>query len=107
MYVVTVNFSVHLSHLTEFMAAMRRNARDSLALEPGCLRFDVCDSGHEDGTVFLYEVYESREDFELHLAADHFLSFASVTSTWVREKQVVTYRLLSPIAPSTTDDYHG
>ncbi len=102
MYVVTVNFSIHLDHFTEFLAAMQRNASESLALEAGCLQFDVCDSGHEDGTVFLYEVYKSREDFELHLAADHFLNFASVTSAWVREKQVATYRLLSPLTPLTT-----
>lgn len=101
MYVVTVNFTIRLTHFTEFMAAMRTNARDSLELETGCLQFDICDSGHEDGTVFLYEVYKSREDFELHLAADHFLDFASVTSTWVCEKHVATYRLLSPLAPST------
>jgi quinol monooxygenase YgiN len=91
MYVVTVWFKIHASHHQAFMQAMQRNARTSLATEPGCRQFDVCVSDVADGGVFLYEVYDSEGDFKAHLAAPHFTQFNAQTAAWVIDKKVQVF----------------
>jgi (4S)-4-hydroxy-5-phosphonooxypentane-2,3-dione isomerase len=97
MHVITVLFNIHPVHHTEFMAAMIENAQTSLAAEPGCLVFDVCES-RADGTchVFLYEVYATPADFQLHLAAAHFHQFNTRTAAWVIDKTVSVFQRLLP-----------
>ena len=70
------------------MRAMRLNAKTSLAVEPGCRQFDVCESESPDRTVFLYEVYDSKDDFALHLQSTHFVQFSQLTEPWVSRKEV-------------------
>jgi (4S)-4-hydroxy-5-phosphonooxypentane-2,3-dione isomerase len=96
MYVVTVLFKIKPEHRAEFMADMLENARTSLAIEPGCRVFDVCESCTGDACqVFLYEVYATQEDFQLHLAAPHFQQFNAQTASWVMDKTVsVFHRVL-------------
>jgi quinol monooxygenase YgiN len=96
MHIVTVLFNVNAAHYCEFMVAMRRNAADSLALEPDCLQFDVCEGVADadsacDKTVFLYEVYTRQEAFNAHLSLPHFLHFNAVTAPWVIGKTVKVF----------------
>ncbi|MEO0996478.1 MAG: antibiotic biosynthesis monooxygenase family protein [Pseudomonadota bacterium] len=76
----------------EFAAAVRRQARNSLELEPGCLVFDVARAADGSPRFFLYEQYESAEAFETHLDSRHFADFDRVTAPWVSAKQVATWR---------------
>ncbi len=96
MHVVTVVFTIHAIHYPAFMQAMVGNARTSLQDEPGCRQFDVCESPAEPGKVFLYEVYDSEADFQVHLAAPHFLQFNALTGPWVAGKVVSVYRRVWP-----------
>ena len=43
-YAVWVEFDVLPQHVADFRAAVLQNARSSVAIEPGCLRFDVLDA---------------------------------------------------------------
>ncbi len=95
MFVVTVLFKIEPVHYGDFMVAIRANARASLDGEAGCRQFDVCEGEAADCAVFLYEVYDSPDDFSAHLRAVHFMQFSAQTTQWVKEKVVKTYTLQS------------
>lgn len=93
MYVVTVSFEIHPGQGARFLEQMRRQAADSLAKEPGCHRFDVCIDPEARERVFLYELYEDRAAFDLHLASEHFRAFDAEVAEMVRTKTVQTWAL--------------
>ncbi|MDP9174950.1 MAG: antibiotic biosynthesis monooxygenase [Planctomycetota bacterium] len=74
---------------------MLKQAATSLETETACQRFDVCLDPDDRCRVFLYEIYDDRQAFDLHLKTPHFLSFNSAVSPWVADKRV---RLLD-VAP--------
>jgi (4S)-4-hydroxy-5-phosphonooxypentane-2,3-dione isomerase len=93
MYIVTVLFKIHAEYYSEFVVAMTDNAGTSLATEPGCDQFDVCEGGAaEQPEIFLYEVYDSKEAFQAHLLAPHFLQFNALTAPWVQDKTVAVFQ---------------
>lgn len=94
-FVVTVIFAAKPEFRGEFRAAMVANAQASRAREPGCRRFDVCESA-DGAQIFLYEIYDDEAAFKAHLATDHYLRFSERATPWVAEKRVVTYNLLNP-----------
>lgn len=93
MYVVTVTFTVAPEDAAAFVARVKRQAADSLSLEPACRRFDVCLDPETDGRVFLYEIYDDRAAFDAHLASAHFAAFDAEVGPSVRTKKVETWRL--------------
>lgn len=93
MFVVTVRFVIDLENKTQFMQAMHKQAEDSLALEENCSHFDVCEHESKQDIVFLYELYQTQEDFKLHLKSDHFISFDAKVRGWVLEKTVECFTL--------------
>jgi autoinducer 2-degrading protein len=90
-YVVTVDFEISDRHLPEFMKHMLANARESLRAEPRCRQFDVCRSLEANNRIFLFEVYDDRNAFELHLASPHFKTFDRQVGGWIVSKRVATY----------------
>jgi (4S)-4-hydroxy-5-phosphonooxypentane-2,3-dione isomerase len=99
MHVVTVLFTIKPAHRAEFMVAMLENAQTSLAIEPGCHVFDVCESPSAGACqVFLYEVYATQAAFQLHLATPHFQEFNTLTASWVLGKTVSVFQRMSPRA---------
>lgn len=94
MYVVTVRFQIKPEHRQAFGALMRAQARKSLALEPACRRFDVCELEGDGNAIFLYEVYDDRAAFDLHLESEHFRQFDSAVADMVETKNVETMRLM-------------
>ncbi len=93
MFVVTVAFTTAPDDHAAFLQLISHNAAQSLALEPGCHRFDVCTSPQRKGEVFLYELYTDAEAFENHKTMPHFQEFDSVSAPLVTGKQVATYIL--------------
>src|SRR5262249_31484072 len=89
-FVVTVNFSIKPDHRAEFRKAMLANAADSLALEPGCRMFEVCEAA-DGAQIFLYELYDDRAAFDAHLATEHFQRFDRLVLPWVEDKRIATY----------------
>ena len=96
MYVITVLFSLLSAHRAAFLQAVTRNAATSLADEVGCIQFDVCTSNSNPCDVLLYEVYDSKAAFDVHLASSHFLSFNAQTSAWVTAKLVNAFERVLP-----------
>ena len=88
MYAVTVTFKVAPDRFDAFLPLMEENARQSLRVEPGCRRFDVCTDPSLPDTVFLYELYEDRAAFDVHLASVHFKSFDAAVAPMILDKTV-------------------
>lgn len=75
-YIITVEFKVHsIEMMRSFIKHVTQNASDSLKFEPGCLRFDVLVPSDSRTSIFLYEIYEDKEAFGLHLISKHFEVF--------------------------------
>ena len=88
MHVITVLFRIKPEHYSEFVPAILDNASTSLAVESGCLQFDVCEGGEGECLVFLYEIYRTPADFAAHLVQPHFLQFDALASPWIVDKSV-------------------
>ena len=91
MYAVVVTFQIREGEIGAFMPLMLRNARTSMAEEPGCLRFDVCSDPDRPNDVFLYELYTDRAAFDAHLASPHFVAFDAQVAEMISAKVVRTY----------------
>ena len=88
MFVVTVVFEVKPDFAEDFRAAVRRQAEASLNRERACHRFDVCRDADDATRFFLYEIYEDKAAFDLHLASEHFADFDRRVAPWVTAKTV-------------------
>ena len=93
MHVITVDFKINQGYEARFLERMRRQAKDSMELEEGCLRFDVCLDPGDPGHVFLYEIYRDEAAFQVHLDSLHFKDFDQEVAPWVADKQVAAWRL--------------
>ena len=73
-YAITVTFELEENAAEQFHRLVAENARQSVALEPGCLRFDVLSptDGARAREVLLYEIYTDQTAFDVHLASAHF-----------------------------------
>lgn len=90
-YVVCVEFTLKPEHASDFLALIIKNARTSVDKEQGCKQFDVCIAPDDSTKIFLYEVYTSKEAFDLHLKSEHFLLFNSQAADMIADKEVHTY----------------
>jgi quinol monooxygenase YgiN len=96
--ILLVEFRIHPTHRAAFDAAIRHNAATSLAVEPGCRRFDVCSDPADADRFVLYEIYDDAAAVQHHLQAPHFRRFDADSQPWVAAKQVQRLRLLPPAA---------
>lgn len=94
--VILVEFRLPATNLPRFLELVTANARQSLAAEPGCRRFDVAlEQGRPEGepVVLLYEIYDDEAAFQAHLALDHVKSFLAVARTLVTAQSVRRFDL--------------
>jgi autoinducer 2-degrading protein len=97
MFAVCVEFQLREGQSEAFLPLMYGQAENSLSLEEGCVRFDVLINAENPDTVFLYEIYASKDTFATHLESDHFQAFDAATGPMVSNKSVATYdRLFTP-----------
>ena len=94
MFVVTVKFVVSDDRVEDFMPLMQDNAATSLADEPGCHRFDVCQHPERPAEIFLYELYDDAAAFEVHKTLPHFVTFSELVEPMVESKSVETFMLV-------------
>ena len=89
MHIVSVSVTVKKELLAEFEQAILQNARESLAKDKGCLRFDVSQA-YDDPTLWLFhEVYDAPEAHTAHRQSSHFLAYQQVEQRAVTEKRVI------------------
>lgn len=86
--VVVVDLVVGGDALVRFMPLLRANAAASLALEPGCLQFDVCVDPAERTKILLYEIYVDDAAFAAHLASAHYRAFDEASQAMIARKAV-------------------
>jgi autoinducer 2-degrading protein len=91
MFAVTVSLRLYEGTAQTFMPLLKKNARQSLENEPGCIRFDICSDPQRPEDVFLYELYETPAAFQVHLKTQHFLTFDRETAAMVAEKTIATF----------------
>ena len=98
MHVVLVLVTVRPEMVGEFSASLLHNARESVAHDPGCIRFDVSQAHDDPAKWILYEVYDSPGAHARHRESPHFLAYEAVAARAVVDKVVVkaSGRLVSP-----------
>ncbi len=89
MFIVLVQVTVRPEMLEEFERALLHNARESVAHDPGCLRFDVSQHVDDPTRWVLHEVYDAPASHAAHRQSPHFLAYDAVASRAVTEKSVV------------------
>jgi len=94
-YLLTVDFYLLPGALDPFLALIKDNARRSLAEEPGCQRFDVLVQKGVPDHILLYEIYQNRAAFDVHLKSRHFAEFNSASAPYVSDKKVVEYEYVN------------
>lgn len=93
MFAVCVTFRIQPGHFDRFLARMLQQSKDSLELEAGCHRFDVCHNAAD--TVFLYELYSDLQAFEIHVASEHFKDFDRTVAPMIESKSVQNFDQVS------------
>lgn len=88
MIAVCVTFTIKPGMMDAFLGPMQQQARDAIDKEPGCHRFDICTGAETPQDVFLYELYDDRAAFDVHLDSDHFRAFDARVADMVAEKRV-------------------
>lgn len=96
MYVVCVTVFVKRGHEQDFVEATRKNHEATLR-EPGAARFDVLRAADDEQRFFLYEVYQTPEDFAAHQKTEHYLAWRSSVADWMAQpRQGVKHHSLFP-----------
>src|SRR5688572_27889987 len=89
MHIVLVEMTVKADRLADFERVLLHNARESVAKDPGCLRFDVSQSKEDPLTWVIHEVYDREEAHAAHRQSAHFAAFNDVASTAVTARRVL------------------
>jgi (4S)-4-hydroxy-5-phosphonooxypentane-2,3-dione isomerase len=92
-YAITVEFTLRPGAMTAFRKLVDENAKNSFDLESGCQRFDVLVPFNSKDKISLYEIYDDKAAFEVHLKTEHFLNFNRDSSDLVVNKSIVAFDL--------------
>jgi (4S)-4-hydroxy-5-phosphonooxypentane-2,3-dione isomerase len=87
-YIVLVQVSVRPEMLAEFETLLLQNARESVARDRGCLRFDVSQHVDDPTRWVLHEVYDAPESHAAHRQSPHFLAYDACARDAVIAKTV-------------------
>ena len=88
MYVVCVQVHVKPEHIDEFIQATRANHEGTRKNEPGNVRWDLLQSEEDPARFFIYEVYQTKEDFPKHQDTQHYKRWREVVASWMAEPRV-------------------
>ena len=82
MYQFLVSFTVQPAYREDFVKVARKTAEDSLANEPGSLRFEVITDEENPDLFYLNEVYADVDAFTTHTTGPYFGAFFAEASTY-------------------------
>lgn len=83
MIALTVTLRVKEGCLEPFLAAITTNAERTIADEPGCHYFDVCQGVGDDHLFVFHELYDDMAAIEAHRAAPHFAVWRQAAEEYV------------------------
>ena len=89
MYALGVVIQIQPEHREEFIEAMLDDARNSVNVEPGCVRFDVLQDENDPNRIYLYEVYRDPAAFEAHTQTPHLIRWRETVKDWYAAPTVV------------------
>jgi len=89
MHVVLVVVKVRPEMREAFERAVLHNARESVANDRGCLRFDVSQGKDDPTRWILHEVYTDEAAHAAHRQSVHFQAYDAVAAHALEEKQVI------------------
>jgi autoinducer 2-degrading protein len=96
MYVVCVTVVTKEGRADEFVEATLVNARSTRG-EPGNRRFDVLRCNDDPNRFFLYEVYNTENDFRNHQQTEHYLRWKETVAEWMaRPREGIKHTSLFP-----------
>lgn len=84
------------AHREVLLELAQRHVRNTLAAEPGCLRFELVAPKDEPGVLVFSEQFASEEAFATHRASPHVAWFREARTPYVSEANV---RELRPVGP--------
>lgn len=70
-FVIFVKIGVKPGSRDAFKELVLDNARCSVRDEPGCVQFDILESGEDENEFCAYEVYKTESDLEAHRGMEH------------------------------------
>jgi quinol monooxygenase YgiN len=86
--VILVEFRLKPGTRDRFLAEVEPDARDSVAKEPGCRRFDVLVPEDEADVVWLYEIYDDAAAFDAHMETPHLKEFRAAIEPIVERSTI-------------------
>jgi autoinducer 2-degrading protein len=95
-YQFVVSFTVQPERRADFVKIAQKTGRDSLANEPGSLRFEVLSDESDPDVFYLNEAYADAEAFNAHANGPYFGAFFAEASTyaegptWLMKANVLT-----------------
>lgn len=93
MFVVVVFLEAEADARDKLHAALLANARNSLAIETGLMRFDVCEDTVDPQAFLLYEIYKDQAAHRMHLELPHYAEYRLLVDPWVKSRRILTYHL--------------
>jgi autoinducer 2-degrading protein len=84
MYQFLVSFTVQPEHRDDFVRVARKAASDSLANEPGSLRFEVIADEEKPDVFYLNELYADADAFNVHASGPSFGAFFAEASGYAQ-----------------------
>lgn len=88
MFAVIVRFEIWSHSVAKFQDLVLAQAANSLKLEDACHQFDVVQDSSDLSVFYLYEIYDDRAAFDVHLASAHFKQFDSEAQSMIARKEV-------------------
>lgn len=88
MHIVLIQLTIRPELLDEFERILLHNARESVAHDPGCLRFDVSQHHDDPCKWVIHEVYTNPEAHQLHRQTPHFAAYNEIAARAVVDKHV-------------------
>jgi (4S)-4-hydroxy-5-phosphonooxypentane-2,3-dione isomerase len=89
MHIVLVLVTIRPEMRTAFEEALLHNARESVAHDRGCRRFDVSHHADDPTRWVLHEVYDDPDAHTEHRQSPHFLAYEAVAQKAIVEKTVL------------------
>jgi len=82
--------------LDAYLPLIKYDAEHALKDEPGCMVFHILLPEDNSGdVVYLYEVYESEDDFKAHQQTPHFNHYFEETDALVEERIIKRLNLIA------------
>jgi quinol monooxygenase YgiN len=88
MHIVLVLVRIRPEMQTEFERALLHNARESVAKDRGCRRFDVSQDADDPTRWVLHEIYDDPAAHAEHRRSPHFLAYDAIAEKAVVDKTV-------------------